>query len=101
MPTTSPPFLTVAQAADELQVARKTIYAWIRRGWVVAATLPGGTEYRIRRSDWDSFCDTLYSTDRPTELPEAPSPPPAPFPKGSRDFFALGAGLADTIRRDP
>lgn len=98
---TAPSFLTVSQAAAEIQVARKTVYSWIRRGCVKAAILPGGTEYRIRRIDWKAFLDTLYGTDRQPEPPEPPSPPPAPLPKGPRDFFALGAGLTESPRRDP
>jgi excisionase family DNA binding protein len=100
MPTsslTSPPYLTPAQAAQELQVARKTVYDWIKRGWVRAGKLPGGTELRIRRSDWTEFVETLFAEDEPGDgaVDTAPSPPP-PVPAAKRrtgpiDFFALGA----------
>ena len=99
--TLPPPFLTVAQAAAEIQVARKTVYLWVKRGWLMAAILPGGTEYRIRRSDWSAFIETLYGTDQQPAPAPTPSPPPAPTPKGPRDFFALGAGLAESPRRNP
>ena len=105
IPKESPPYLTVAQAAKEIQVARKTVYEWIKQGWVTVGTLPGGTEYRIRRSDWSTFLETLFGKERqpaPKPPPLSSSPPtPALAPKGPRDFFALGAGLPDAPRRDP
>jgi excisionase family DNA binding protein len=43
--------LTVNEFATELKVAPATVHEWIRRGHVAAALLPGGREYRIRRTE--------------------------------------------------
>lgn len=103
----SSPYLTVAQAAREIGVHRKTIYEWIKRGSLVARVLPGG-EYRLERSVWEEFLAFLPTSrpraanDEPQVVTHAETPaiPPAaciektrarPRAKGTRNFFELGA----------
>jgi len=57
---TTAPFMTVAEAAAEMQWPRKTVYQWIRKGLFPAGKLPGGLEIRIRRTDWDSFVASIF-----------------------------------------
>ncbi|WP_156612706.1 helix-turn-helix domain-containing protein [Paramagnetospirillum marisnigri] len=93
-------YMTVRQAADELQVQRKTVYEWIKSGLVRAGILPGGTEYRIHRGDWANFLDSLFTQGvRPSA--RLPLKPPcatieeghgsSPRPQIKPDFFTLGA----------
>lgn len=44
--------LTVQQVADIAQVQDETVRNWIKRGWVTAIQLPGGS-YRIPRCEVD------------------------------------------------
>lgn len=101
------PFMTVSQAAEELHVARKTIYQWIDRGFLAAGRLPGGVEIRIRRRDWQAFTDSLFGNDvrlgnqaspvkEATNMRDEHAAAQArhEIPSGNdgpRDFFALGA----------
>jgi len=45
MVTTKAEFLTPREAAKELNVARCTIYRWLKHGWLVAIRLPNGTRW--------------------------------------------------------
>lgn len=102
---TTSPLMTASQAASEAQVARKTIYEWIRKGLLPAAKLPGGTEIRIRRTDWTAFVEGMFGADDAPpaavndddEAPLAEEDHPQPRRRlmrqsGSRDFFSLGGG---------
>lgn len=54
-----PPYLTVAQVAEQMQVTPPTVYGWIRKGHLSAAKLPGGG-YRVQRQHLRSFVEALY-----------------------------------------
>ncbi|RAU20890.1 hypothetical protein CU669_15760 [Paramagnetospirillum kuznetsovii] len=93
-------YMTVRQAADELQVQRKTVYEWIKSGLVRAGILPGGTEYRIHRNDWLIFLDRLFTQGVRPSVRQPSNPPCAiieegrgssPRPQLKPDFFTLGA----------
>ena len=51
--------MTVRQVAEELQVTPRTVYAYIKHGYLKAAQLPGG-DYRVQRSDLTAFVRSLY-----------------------------------------
>ena len=109
-PTQLPLFLTVRQAAEEIQVQPKTIYAWIKNQCLRAGKLPGGIEIRIRRADWEIFLNSMFteddqinaSTDSFQQLPstgneneaEGRNHPPSTSIRAQRgqkrDFFELG-----------
>lgn len=113
------PFLTVRQAADEIQVQPKTIYAWIKAQGLPAGKLPGGFEIRIRRTDWDTFLNSMFNSD---DLPNASADNVPPPPSGEleiqeecdsrarstparraergqkRDFFGLGQHASSNQR---
>ncbi|CUW40871.1 conserved protein of unknown function (containing excise: DNA binding domain, excisionase family domain,1-43) [Magnetospirillum sp. XM-1] len=91
--------MTVRDAAEEIQVQRKTVYEWIKSGVVRAGILPGGTEYRIHRGDWANFLDSLFTQGvRPSVRPPLKPPCPtieedhgsSPRPRLKPDFFTLG-----------
>lgn len=106
IPTPAPsPYITIAQAAREIDVHRKTIYEWIKRGTLVARILPGG-EYRLERNVWADFLRSLPTSqpraandDQGAEnvAPAAPRLDESPVkrrPKSGRNFFAIGADEA-------
>ncbi|CUW40845.1 protein of unknown function [Magnetospirillum sp. XM-1] len=93
-------YMTVRQAADEIQVQRKTVYEWIKAGLVRAGILPGGTEYRIHRRDWLIFLDGLFTPGIRPQTRHSPKPPCATIEEHhgasprlhlKTDFFTLGA----------
>ena len=49
--------LTVEQVAKRLQVAKMTIYRYIKSGKITAFKI--GKEYRIKESDWQKFLEGL------------------------------------------
>lgn len=57
--TPANPFLTIQQAALELQVAERTVRRWIKSGDLVAHRL--GSLVRIDRSDLDAFLHSRRS----------------------------------------
>ena len=81
-----PPYLTVRQAAAELQVRPQTLYAYIHSGLLRAGRLPSGSDIRIRRVDFDAFVDGLFDGAVPAnDLEQAePAPTPAPQPVRGR-----------------
>jgi excisionase family DNA binding protein len=58
--------LTVTEAAEELRVHRKTVYAWIKAGKLGTLKLPGG-DIRIPREHLEAFkCPAKNSPDQTT-----------------------------------
>jgi excisionase family DNA binding protein len=55
------PLLTINEAAEFLQVDRRTIYRWIQSGRLAVITLPSGRR-RIRQEE---FRSTLPGTSKP------------------------------------
>jgi excisionase family DNA binding protein len=104
----SPPYMTVREAADQILVERKTVYQWIKAGLLPCGTLPGGTEYRLRRTDWEDFVDGLFTggnrASPPPQQSTTPTPssgsrdasPTAACPGRKPDFFAIGVGSRRT-----
>lgn len=94
---TAAPYMTVREAADQILVQRKTVYEWIKAGLLPCGTLPGGTEYRLRRTDWQGFIDGLFTcanrtSPQPQQSPTTTPSPTAECPRRKPDFFAIGAG---------
>lgn len=83
-----PPFMTVAQAASQIQVKKPTVYGWVRAGALKAAKLPGGKDYRIRRTDFLEFVDTLFG-DKKSEPDPEPAVKRTPS-RANKDFYSLG-----------
>ena len=110
----SSPYMTVAQAAFELDVARKTVYGWIKSGLLRAGKLPTCNEIRLRRNDWDAFVASMFgenigganddgnadtapiSNAGPVvEQPQARRTQPRDG-NGRRDFFTIGNDIGAT-----
>ncbi|WP_409572557.1 helix-turn-helix domain-containing protein [Kouleothrix sp.] len=45
--------MSTADIAKERNVKRPTVTSWCRKGWLPAERV--GRDYRVRRSDWESF----------------------------------------------
>ena len=74
MPTPPVPsrFLTLQQAADELNVSRAQVYALVRDRSLVAVKIGGRGQWRVERSRLEDYIDRLYQdTDArdPADLP--------------------------------
>lgn len=50
MTTSTEPYVSVREAAEILGMTKCTVYRWIKRGWLLAHTLPNG-EFRISRTE--------------------------------------------------
>jgi excisionase family DNA binding protein len=58
-----PRLLTVAQAADYLQVSIDTVRRWCRTGELRCITLGDRAGYRIRQEDLDRFLEARGGND--------------------------------------
>jgi excisionase family DNA binding protein len=56
-------WLTVAQAADILQIHPETLREWLRSGRIPATLLSRRAGYRIRASDLEAFLSRGVSVD--------------------------------------
>ena len=61
-PTPSPRFLTVKQAAEELNVTENLIRALINNGELKAFQIGGRGIWRIGRVDLENYISTAYET---------------------------------------
>lgn len=51
-------YLTVGDVAERLKVTEPTVRGWVKKGVLRAIILPGGRNYRIKRSDLAQFEDS-------------------------------------------
>lgn len=81
----NPPLMTVAQVAAAMQVHRQTAYAWVRKGLLPAARLPGGKDWRVRRADLEVFMSRMFADREPQPVESGVRP------RQPRDWFAAGS----------
>lgn len=85
-----PEIFTASEAAKELHVKPKTIYAWIKAGKLGTLKLPGG-DYRILREHLDAFkCPAKNSPDQTTACTAAKATS-GTSPTPTRSVVTLGA----------
>ncbi|TKV61322.1 helix-turn-helix domain-containing protein [Nakamurella flava] len=74
-PPASPRFLTLTQAAEELNVTMSQIYALVRSGDLVGIQIGGRNQWRVERSKLEEYIDRAYQRtaenlkDLPAALP--------------------------------
>jgi excisionase family DNA binding protein len=63
MEPTTPDLLSVCELQRRTGLSRPTLYAEIRSGRLPGVTLPGVAVVRVRRSDYEAWCETWVPTD--------------------------------------
>ena len=72
-PPTPTRFLTLQQAADELNVSHSQVYALVRDRSLIAVKIGGRGQWRVERSRLELYIEQLYrdaDNRDPGELPE-------------------------------